>query len=188
MGKLILFFTALLSFNTACSLQTNNSTMKQNESKKVLVAYFSATGTTERVAKTIANEIGAKLYAIEPQEPYTAADLDWHNDQSRSSVEMRDATSRPSLANLDAPIEVSDVILIGFPIWWYTCPTIINTFFESYDFTGKTVAVFCTSGGSSIEKADKDLRTLYTNITWKPSATLNGGNDEIKKWIQQLDL
>ena len=113
-----------------------------------LVAYFSATGTTGSVAQKLAQAIGADLYAITPKTPYTTADLNWNNDKSRSSVEMRDKKFRPEIANNDADIKSHDVIFIGFPIWWYVAPTIINTFLESYDFTGKTIILFATSGGS----------------------------------------
>ena len=113
-----------------------------------LVAYFSASGTTAAAAKTLAEAAGADLYEIKPQTPYTRADLDWMNKKSRSSVEMNDRSFRPPLLDRDAPVADCDVIFLGFPIWWYVAPTIINTFLESYDFSGKTIVLFATSGGS----------------------------------------
>ena len=115
---------------------------------KKLVAYFSASGTTAAVAKALSEAAGADLYEIKPQTPYTRADLNWQDKKSRSSVEMNNKTHRPPLADKDAHIENYDTIFLGFPIWWYVAPTIINTFLESYDFTGKTIILFATSGGS----------------------------------------
>lgn len=112
-----------------------------------LVAYFSASGTTAKAAKVLAKAADADLYEIKPAIPYTRADLNWMDKGSRSSVEMSDKHSRPALADTDAPIAGHDVIFLGFPIWWYVAPTIVNTFLESYDFTGKTIILFATSGG-----------------------------------------
>ena len=119
-------------------------------SKKILVAYFSASGVTAKAAWKLSEAAGADLYEIKPKVPYSSADLDWTNKKSRSSVEMNDKNSRPALADTDAPIAGHDVIFLGFPIWWYVAPTIVNTFLESYDFTGKTVVLFATSGGSGL--------------------------------------
>ena len=113
-----------------------------------LVAYFSASGVTGSVAKKLAEAAGADIYEIRPRVPYTSADLNWNNAQSRSSIEMKDKSSRPELADKNANISGHDVIFLGFPIWWYVAPTIINTFLESYDFSGKTIILFATSGGS----------------------------------------
>lgn len=115
-----------------------------------LVAYFSASGNTAKAAKALAKAAGADLYEIKPAVPYTGADLNWMDKGSRSSVEMSDKNSRPALADTDAPVAEHDVIFLGFPIWWYTAPTIINTFLERYDFSGKTIVLFATSGGSSL--------------------------------------
>ena len=112
----------------------------------VLVAYFSASGTTARAAQSLAKAAGADLYEIKPAVPYTAADLDWNNKQSRSSVEMNDPSSRPEIARRLDSLEEYDTVFLGFPIWWYVAPTIINTFLESYDFAGKTIIPFATSG------------------------------------------
>ena len=115
-----------------------------------LVAYFSASGTTAKVAKALANAVGGELYEIKPAVPYTNADLNWMDKNSRSSVEMNNTHSRPELADTDAPVAGRDIIFLGFPIWWYMAPTIINTFLEHYDFSGKTIVLFATSGGSGL--------------------------------------
>ena len=125
--------------------------------RKPLVVYFSCTGNTKRAAEKLAADKGADLAEIVPAHPYTEADLDWHNDKSRSSVEMKDKASRPAIKN-DIDISKYDEIYIGYPIWWYTMPRIINTFVESHDLSGKTVHPFCTSGGSTIDGSVKDLR------------------------------
>ena len=135
--------------------------------KKVLVAYFSASGTTKGVARQLAEVAGADLHEIKPEQPYTDADLDWNDKQSRSSVEMQDKHSRPAITNKLQNMQDYDVVYVGFPIWWYTCPTIINTFMEAYDFQGKTVIPFATSGGSSIKKACGDLKAAYPNLNWR---------------------
>lgn len=117
-----------------------------------LVAYFSASGVTAKVAETLAEAIGADIFEIEPKVPYTKADLDWTNRQSRSSIEMNDPASRPAIAGVRDNMADYDTLFVGFPIWWYVAPTIINTFLESYDLTGKTIIPFATSGGSGIGK------------------------------------
>ena len=125
---------------------------------KTLVAYFSASGTTARVAKELAQAAGADLYEIRPAVPYTKADLNWMDKNSRSSVEMNDKSSRPALADRDADIAAYDTILLGFPIWWYVAPTIINSFLESYDFFGKKIVLFATSGGSGFGRTVAGLK------------------------------
>lgn len=125
---------------------------------KKLVAYFSASGTTAAVAKTLSEAAEADLYEIKPQTPYTRADLNWQDKKSRSSVEMNDKSFRPPLADRDAHVEDYDTIFLGFPIWWYTAPTIVNTFLESYDFTGKTIILFATSGGSGFGNTVEHLQ------------------------------
>lgn len=133
--------------------------------KKSLVAYFSATGTTKRVAEALAKAAGADIYEIKPAVPYTKADLDWTDNKSRSSLEMNDVASRPAIADKDADIENYEVIFLGFPIWWYVAPAIINTFLESYDFSGKTVVLFATSGGSGLGKTAEKLKSICPNTT-----------------------
>lgn len=125
---------------------------------KKLVAYFSASGLTAKVAETLAEAIGADIYAIEPAVPYSKADLDWTNQKSRSSIEMSDPASRPAIAGKRDNMDDYDTVFVGFPIWWYVAPHIINTFLESYDLTGKTIIPFATSGGSDMGKTNEGLR------------------------------
>ena len=147
---------------------------------KKLIAYFSAGGTTAAVAKNLARAAGADLYEIRPEAPYTSADLNWQNKNSRSSVEMRDKSSRPALADADAHIEEYDTVFIGFPIWWYVAPTIINSFLEQYDFTGKKIVLFATSGGSGFGKAVAGLQPSAPGATIVEGAVLNGRPNEAK--------
>ena len=158
---------------------------KQNKQMKTLVAYFSATGTTEGVARQLANELGADLYEIEPAVPYTSADLDWNNKQSRSSIEMQDRSSRPAIGTKVENMAQYDRVLIGFPIWWYTCPTIINTFIESYDLSGKILVPFATSGGSTPRQATSDLRKAYPNYRFEEGRLLNRRAD-IAPFVESL--
>lgn len=182
MKKTATMLLALLTISlTACSQNNKN---KENKSMKTLVAYFSATGTTRQAAQRLAKAADATLCEIQPQQSYTDTDLDWNNEQSRSSIEMKDRLSRPAIKKLTVSIADYDIIYLGFPIWWYTCPTIINTFIESEDFKGKTVIPFATSGGSTITKACNDLKALYPEINWKSGRLLNGVSDnELNKWI-----
>lgn len=147
---------------------------------KKLVAYFSASGTTARVAENLAAAAGADLYEIKPAVPYSKADLNWMDKQSRSSVEMRDKSSRPALADTDADIAAYDTIFIGFPIWWYIAPTIINTFLEAYDFSGRKVVLFATSGGSGFGKAVASLQPSAPNAEIVAGGILNGNPGEKK--------
>ena len=147
---------------------------------KKLVAYFSASGTTANVAKNLAKAAGADLYEIKPAKPYSKADLNWMDKQSRSSVEMRDKSSRPALADADANIADHDTIFIGFPIWWYVAPTIINSFLEAYDFSGKKIVLFATSGGSGFGKAVASLQPSAPKATIVEGAILNGRPNEAK--------
>ena len=141
---------------------------------KQLVAYFSASGTTARVAKDLAKAAGADLYEIRPETPYTRADLNWQDKNSRSSLEMRDKNSRPTLADRDANIAEYDTIFVGFPIWWYVAPTIINSFLEAYDFSGKKIVLFATSGGSGFGKAVAGLQPSAPDAVIVEGALLNG--------------
>ena len=138
---------------------------------KVLVAYFSASGTTARVAKELAQAIGADSYEIKPAVPYTKADLNWMDKQCRSSLEMTDRSSRPALADQNANIPAYDTILLGFPIWWYTAPRIISSFLEQYNFSGKRIILFATSGGSGLGKTKEDLSVSVSGST----AIVDGG-------------
>ena len=160
---------------------------EKKEMKKVLVAYFSASGVTEGVAKQLAEVTGGDLHKIQPEQPYTDADLDWRDKQSRSSVEMQDKNSRPAITNKLTNMQDYDMVYVGFPIWWYTCPTIINTFMESYDFKGKTVIPFATSGGSNIKKASEDLKAAYPDVNWKEGKLLNrASKKELESWVEGL--
>ncbi|MBE5056549.1 NAD(P)H-dependent oxidoreductase [Pseudoflavonifractor sp. DSM 107456] len=155
-----------------------------------LVAYFSATGTTAKAAKALANAVGGDLYEIKPAVPYTNADLNWMDKGSRSSVEMKDAHSRPALADTDAPVAGHDVIFLGFPVWWYVAPTILNTFLEAYDFTGKTIVLFATSGGSGLGKSAAGLRPSAPGAKIVDGKLLNGrlSEAELKAWVEGLKL
>lgn len=147
---------------------------------KKLVAYFSASGTTAKVAKNLANAAGAELYEIKPAVPYSRADLNWQDKHSRSSVEMRDKSSRPELADTDANIAEYETIFIGFPIWWYIAPMIINTFLEAYDFSGRKIVLFATSGGSGFGKAVASLQPSAPKATIIEGEILNGSPSEAK--------
>lgn len=152
-----------------------------------LVAYFSATGTTESVAKTLAEAAGADLYEIRPEVPYTEADLDWRDKEARSTVEMHDPDFRPPFVKDLKNADKYDVIYIGYPIWWYTAPSIINSFVEEYGFAGKKVIMFATSGGSTPEKALEDFKAAYPEIVWGGAKLLNGATEKsIKSWLEEL--
>lgn len=147
---------------------------------KKLVAYFSTSGKTAKVAENLAKAAKADLFEIKPAAPYTRDDLNWMNKQSRSSVEMRDKSSRPALADTDADITAYDTIFIGFPIWWYIAPTIINTFLEAYDFSGKKIVLFATSGGSGFGKAVDSLQPSAPGAQIIVGEILNGNPNEKK--------
>ncbi len=158
---------------------------------KMLVAYFSASGVTHKVAEALAEAAAADLYEIKPQVPYTKADLNWQDDKSRSSVEMRDKASRPAIADKDANIGAYDTIFIGFPIWWHVAPTIINTFLESYSFAGKTIIPFATSGSSGIGQTVDSLReSVDASATITEGKMLNGMQmkESINEWVKSLGL
>lgn len=145
---------------------------------KKLVAYFSASGTTANVAKHLAKAADADLYEIRPAVPYTRSDLNWMDKQSRSSVEMRDRSFRPALADTDAKIDAYDTVFLGFPIWWYVAPTIINSFLEAYDFSGKKIVLFATSGGSGFGKAVAGLQPSAPGATIVEGAIMGGRPNE----------
>ena len=155
-----------------------------------LVAYFSATGTTAKAARILADAVGGELYEIRPAVPYTGADLNWMDRSSRSSVEMKDAGSRPALADTDAPVAEHDVIFLGFPVWWYVAPTILNTFLEAYDFTGKTIILFATSGGSGLGQSAAGLRSSAPGARIMDGRVLSGRLDEteLRRWAEGLKL
>ncbi|MBR0279709.1 MAG: NAD(P)H-dependent oxidoreductase [Synergistaceae bacterium] len=157
---------------------------------RILVAYFSASGVTGSVAKKLAEATGADIYEIKPAVKYTSADLNWQDSNSRSSIEMKDKTSRPEIADKNADISGHDVIFLGFPIWWYIAPTIINTFLEAYDFSGKKIILFATSGGSGFGKAVDGLKSsapgasIQEGRLFRSSVSVN----DLKKWAESLNL
>ena len=156
---------------------------------KILVAFFSASGITKEIAQTIAGVANADIFEIAPQTPYSKADLDWTNETSRTTLESKDKSSRPKIAK---SIDISgyDAILIGFPIWWYSAPHIINSFLESQDFSGKIIVPFCTSGGSELGSAPKDMQKSAPNAVFKTGQKFNFGatRASIRKWLQDLGL
>lgn len=155
-----------------------------------LVAFFSASGVTAALAQRLSRAAGADLFEIKPAVPYTSADLDWTNASSRSSVEMKNPASRPEIAEKLPSMADYDVVFLGFPIWWYVAPTIINTFLESYDFSGKTIALFATSGGSPMGRTLGILRPLCNaSVKWLPAKMLNGATDsDLNAWLKSLKL
>ena len=142
--------------------------------KKILVAYFSASGVTKRAAEEIAAETDADLYEIVPAQPYTRADLDWTDRSSRSTLEMKDPGCRPKIAE-EADVSGYDVVFVGFPVWWYVEPRIVDTFLESRDFSGKILIPFATSGGSGISGAEKSMKAHCPNAVWKRGKLVNDG-------------
>jgi len=169
--------------NTAANAEVKNAT---------LVAFFSASEgrVTAQVAKTLAEATGADLFEIVPEQPYTGADLDWNNEKSRSTVEMKDSTARPAVASKVENMDQYTTIYVGFPIWWYTAPRIVNTFLEQYDLKGKTIIPFATSGGSDMGKSGEDLKNASAPAAnWiLPGKVLNGNPpvDSLKVWVETL--
>ena len=156
-----------------------------------LVAYFSASGVTGNVAKTLAEAANANLYEIKPEVPYTEADLNWMDKKSRSSVEMQDKTSRPVMADYNAPVADADIIFVGFPIWWYVAPHIINSFLESYDFSGKTIVLFATSGGSDFGRTLEALEDSVRGTAHLMEGKLlneKQSKDDLTSWIKTLNI
>lgn len=154
---------------------------------KKLVAYFSAEGTTKKAAAQVAEATGADLYEIKPEVVYTKADLNWMDKNARSTVEMNDKAFRPALADKDAKVEDYDEIFVGFPIWWYVAPTIINTFLESYDFSGRKVILFATSGGSGFGNTVKELKPSAPSAEIIEGKLLNGASKaSIEQWVKSL--
>jgi flavodoxin len=158
---------------------------------KKLVAYFSASGVTSELAKTLAAAADADLYEIKPEVPYPKADLDWRDDQARSSLEMKNPASRPAVADKNANIAAYDVVFVGFPIWWYVAPTIINTFLESYDFSGKTIVPFATSGSSGLGKTNEKLQPSVSGTAILKEGKLwnkRTSKDTLASWVESLSL
>lgn len=159
--------------------------------QKTLVAYFSCGGVTRKLAERLAEATKGELFEIKPEVPYTNADLDWQNPNSRSSEEMNDKSSRPAVSSVVAKMARYDVVFVGFPIWWYVAPTIINTFLESYDFSGKTVVPFATSGMSEVGETDRWLRGSCSKETnWRPAKRFPSFADvaTLRAWVDGLNL
>ena len=157
---------------------------------KTLVAYFSASGATAKLAKTLAEAVEGDLYEIEPVEMYTRADLDWNNKSSRSSKEMNDPDARPGIQGRVVDMDEYDVVFVGFPIWWYEAPRIIDTFLESYDLSGKTLVPFVTSGGSGMGRTGELLAAISPEATWLTGKRLSpsASQDELTEWVRSLGL
>ena len=157
---------------------------------KALVAYFSASGQTAKLAKTIANVTGGDLFEIAPETAYTAADLDWMDKKSRSTIEMNDPKSRPAIAGKVADMAQYDTVFVGFPIWWYQAPRIIETFLENYDFSGKTVIPFATSGGSGLGKTGSILQDVCPAAKWLSGKRLSSRESaaSVQKWVESLHI
>ena len=155
---------------------------------KILVAVFSASGVTKRVGEEIAKIAGADFYEIVPKEIYTSADLDWMNKKSRSSIEMNDPSARPEINGKVADMASYDTVIVGFPIWWGVAPRIIDTFLESYDFSGKKIIPFCTSGGSGVGKSDIALhKDVSGEVRWAKGRQINRPNEaEIRRWLDEV--
>lgn len=162
--------------------------MEESKMSKKLVAYFSASGVTAKLAKRLADAVDADIFEIKPEKPYTTADLDWTNKKSRSSVEMSDKSFRPAVAEKLDNIADYDTIYVGFPIWWYVAPTIINTFLEQYDLTGKTIIPFATSGSSRMGKTNSELAPSCKGAILKEGKRFEENTDEIelKKWADSI--
>lgn len=186
---IIVALSMLATLVISCSSKKQDSVEQNGNNSKVLVCYFSATGTTEKAAKRIAELTGGKLHNIEPAELYTDADLDWRDTLSRSYVEMHNRTFRPALK--DSVTDMSDysVVFIGYPNWWNTHPTIINTFIEANDLKGKTIVPFMTSGGSNIINSEQELHEAYPTLNIAKGLLMNGVSDEeIKAWISGIGI
>ena len=179
-------FTIITILFIHLQAMAQNSIKQDNKSGRILVAYFSATGTTAEAAEKLAQVVGGELYAITPVKAYTNADLDWHDKQSRSSVEMNDPKSRPAIKNKKENMSGYDVVFIGYPIWWNLAPRIVDTFIESHDLKGKTVIPFATSGSSGIANSAAALKRSYPDLNWKAGKLLNRmDGDDIRKWIDE---
>ena len=185
MKRLTIFLLAVLAV-FAASACSQNQVKQTMEKKKVLVVYFSATGTTKQVAKQIAQSAGADICEIVPAKPYSSADLDWTNQQSRSSVEMGDPNARPDIKMVSVDVSLYDYVFLGYPIWWDLAPRAVNTFIEATDLAGKTVIPFATSGSSSIANSVAALKKSYPKIKWQTGRLLNRVSEtEIGTWVSE---
>ena len=172
------------------STDMENTDNQDVQDHKVLVAYFSATGTTKGVAEHIANGLNADIYEIVPEDPYTDADLNYNDNNSRTTIEMNDPNARPAISGSVENMAQYDIIFVGYPIWWGEAPRIVSTFMESYDFSGKTIVPFCTSGGSGIGSSASNLERLTSGATWLDGRRLNGSDsqDTVMEWVNGLGL
>ena len=198
MKKLFFALLAILClgvFSCASNATSNTETTEQPKENKTLVAYFSATGNTKKVAETIAEITGGTLFEIEPAQPYTEEDLDGWNESARGTRESKDRSTRPEVKNKVEDMGQYDTIYLGFPIWWYTCPTIVNTFLEQYDLTGKTIIPFATSGGSNFGNTEKDLKISAPDAIFKPGKVLfktegllkDVDKNTVEEWIKSVN-
>lgn len=186
MNKIMMTLAAVMTMSFAACAQNKGGKNMETENKP-LVVYFSATGTTAKVARMIADITDCTLYEIMPQQPYTSDDLNWNNRQSRSSVEMNNPKSRPALKETKMNVRDYNVIFIGYPIWWDQAPRIINTFIESHDLEGKALIPFATSGGSGINNSVKELKKTYPNLEWQNGKLLNGSSrSDIQNWVNGI--
>ncbi len=175
---------------TVSEVQSEETADSTEQGANVLVAYFSATNTTEGVAEHIANGLNADIYEIVPEEPYTDVDLNYNDNNSRTTIEMNDPDVRPAISGSVENMEQYNIVFVGYPIWWGEAPRIINTFMESYDFSGKTIVPFCTSGGSGIGSSATNLEPLTNNAQWLEGRRLNGSDsqDTVMEWVNSLGL
>lgn len=186
MYRLLSILSAVIVMTTAAGAQQKQDMNKETSKRKILIAYFSATGTTARAAEKIADVTGGDLYEIIPTQHYTSTDLDWNDRQSRSSIEMNDPKSRPAIKGGKPDISNYDVIFIGYPIWWDLAPRIINTFIESHEMKDKTLIPFATSGGSTIGGSTAALKKEYPALDWKEGRLLNRSDEKIiRTWIEK---
>ena len=192
MKKILLMVLGLFLVSAGVVMaQSNTQEAKENSkmNKKILVAYFSATGNTRRVAQNLAKAVDADIYEIKPAKPYSDADLDWTNKSSRSSVEMADHSSRPEMIKDDFSIKDYETIYLGFPIWWYIAPTIVNTFLEKHDFSNKKIILFATSGGSGFGRTIDNIKTSVSDSTKVIEGKVLNSNssvEQLKSWVETL--
>lgn len=187
MNRLICALLMISSITLGSCAQNKKVSDMEKENNKALVVYYSETGTTQAIAKKISQATGADIYRIEPEQPYTAADLDWQDNKSRSTKEMNDHTARPAIKNGKVDLDSIDTVYLGYPIWWDQAPRVVNTFIESNDLSDKRIITFCTSGETSIDGSVRQLKADYPILDFVKGKRLNGAPvNEIEKWILSL--
>lgn len=187
MNRLVCAMLTAVTMTFGSCAQNKTDTEMNKENINAAVVYFSNTGTTEAVAKNIAEVTGAELYRIEPEQPYTPADLDWQDDSSRTTKEMNDRASRPAIKNGKINLDGIDTVYLGYPIWWDQAPRVINTFIEANDLSGKKIITFCTSGETSIDGSVRQLRSDYPTLDIVKGKRLNGASArDVEKWISSI--